>query len=1007
VASDLALDIWLRAHDEMSDVFKRVGKEAEGLRGKIGLLAGGVGVLAGGMLAGSVKMAADWQSATQAMANNTNMTKGQLEDMRRTSLALSSATGQSATSIAEGYMHIANHAYAGAAAFNIASAAARNAAATNGDVAEDANVLAGILREMNVSQKDLAANTGLATRFLDVMHNSVANSNWTMKQFAEGSKTAFAQAGLYHVPISQVAAQLAVLSEHGFPNASRASTNWTGMLRDLMFPTNVATKGMQALSRVTGVDLVGDIAKLRKDGAFLPQFLADINKATSDPAAINAYGSSAAALHAIMSQSQHRGVLEALTRNRPELEKVAAVTSAAQAGQHMAGMVGTNEAFAAQQKTLAAQMKDLHATVNAAPISLGTALLPAVTKLVHAVAPLIQQLSGWISGHQKLAAALLGGVAVLGTLGGAVMVMASAMRAAKEVTSAWTAAQWLLNAAMDANLIGIIVLAIAGLVTAGIYVATHWKQISAMLGQVWSDIADAAGDLWTWLTGIWNGIIGDAQLLWENLGEWLSGIWNGIASFAGAIWSHVVDFLKGLWDVVSGVWQGFWNGLGATIQTIWNGISGAAQTVWNTAVAVVTAVWDTISGAWTGAWDTIKTAAGIAWGKVSDAAKGAWDTAVSSVGAIWDTISGTWSTAWDTIKTDAQKAWTKVGDAANGAWDTAIDTVKKIWDTVSGAWTKAWDTVKTEVERKRSAITGGVGKAWNGAKNTITNLWNHVKGAWDKAWSNIGKVFSAVDFSKGTPNMWTDAKHTVETLWDKVKGLWTNAWNEIHKALTASWNGIKDLTQTTLNLAVGGVKKLWDGIGGEWTKKWNDIKNIFTGKNGFVGWFETNVIEKAMDWGKQILYNLIQGIRNAAPEFLRTWIDKALGPLARMTKPGSPPKEGPLAFWQDFSYYAEAVRRAVPQVQAASRDLASAAVIGGGGTFALGINREGLSGGAVAMSSSVAAGAGAGGVTIDIGGVHIEGGTFTDRKSIDDLAERVSESIMHKVRLQGGLLTQI
>jgi hypothetical protein len=255
--------------------------------------------------------------------------------------------------------------------------------------------------------------------------------------------------------------------------------------------------------------------------------------------------------------------------------------------------------------------------------------------------------------------------------------------------------------------------------------------------------------------------------------------------------------------------------------------------------------------------------------------------------------------------------------------------------------------------------------------------------------------------------MWTDAKHTVETLWDKVKGLWTNAWNEIHKALTASWNGIKDLTQTTLNLAVGGVKKLWDGIGGEWTKKWNDIKNIFTGKNGFVGWFETNVIEKAMDWGKQILYNLIQGIRNAAPEFLRTWIDKALGPLARMTKPGSPPKEGPLAFWQDFSYYAEAVRRAVPQVQAASRDLASAAVIGGGGTFALGINREGLSGGAVAMSSSVAAGAGAGGVTIDIGGVHIEGGTFTDRKSIDDLAERVSESIMHKVRLQGGLLTQI
>src|SRR2546423_1302813 len=138
--ADLAMDIWIKAHDEASHVFKKMAGEAEGLRGKIALLAGGFGVLAGGVLAESVKQAAEFEAKTQALANNTNMGAAGLAAMREAALKLSAATGQDAERIAEGYMHIANHAYSGAAAMNIATAATKNAAATNGDAAEDANV---------------------------------------------------------------------------------------------------------------------------------------------------------------------------------------------------------------------------------------------------------------------------------------------------------------------------------------------------------------------------------------------------------------------------------------------------------------------------------------------------------------------------------------------------------------------------------------------------------------------------------------------------------------------------------------------------------------------------------------------------------------------------------------------------------------------------------------------------------------------------------------------------
>src|SRR2546423_1046395 len=246
------MDLWLKAHDDFSKVFEKMGVEAEGLRGKIGLLAGGFGVLAGGVLAESVQQAADWQSKTQALGANTNMGAAGLDAMRTASIALSEQTGQDAERVAEGYMHIANHAYEGAAAVNILSAATKNAAATHGDAADDANILAGVLREMNVSTKALAQNSDLATRYMDTLHNAVANSNWTMKDFTEGSKRAIATAGAFGVPLSQVSAQLATLSMHGFPTASVAALNWAGMLRSLEGPTAKGRSTLQPRGRHVG-----------------------------------------------------------------------------------------------------------------------------------------------------------------------------------------------------------------------------------------------------------------------------------------------------------------------------------------------------------------------------------------------------------------------------------------------------------------------------------------------------------------------------------------------------------------------------------------------------------------------------------------------------------------------------------------------------------------------------------------------------------------------------------
>lgn len=88
---------------------------------------------------------------------------------------------------------------------------------------------------------------------------------------------------------------------------------------------------------------------------------------------------------------------------------------------------------------------------------------------------------------QGISVALVGlktGLAVQGVIDGAT----TAWKAYKLANEGATVAQWALNAAMDANPIGLIVIAVAAAVAAGYYLWKNWDTVSAFLGRVWDKI---------------------------------------------------------------------------------------------------------------------------------------------------------------------------------------------------------------------------------------------------------------------------------------------------------------------------------------------------------------------------------------------------------------------------------------------------------------------------------------------------------------------------------------
>lgn len=149
--------------------------------------------------------------------------------------------------------------------------------------------------------------------------------------------------------------------------------------------------------------------------------------------------------------------------------------------------------------------------------------------------------------------------------------------ASSAATKAAAAAQWLLNVAMSANPIGLVILAIAGLV-AGFVIL--WKKSEAFRNfwiGAWAKIKAAAAFVWDWVKKNWplllailTGPIGMAVLL-------ITRNWDKIKAGAAAAkdwvvarFNQLVGFVTGLPGRIGRAAGGMWNGIKSSFRAAIN-----------------------------------------------------------------------------------------------------------------------------------------------------------------------------------------------------------------------------------------------------------------------------------------------------------------------------------------------------------------------------------------------------------------------------------------------------
>lgn len=239
--------------------------------------------------------------------------------------------------------------------------------------------------------------------------------------------------------------------------------------------------------------------------------------------------------------------------------------------------------------------------------------------------------------------------ALLGAVAAAVGAMAVAW-------GVYTVAQWAANAAILANPITWIVLAIGAVIAALVLLVANWDAVVAWISEVW-------GGFVSWLTEVTEGIAAWWNDLWAGFGAWVTSVWEGFVGFISDTWSNFVLGLQIIGDALAAWWNGLWSGVGQFISDVWNGFIGFVQGIFQGYVAWVMSV----ASGFVNGWNAV-------WSRVGQIISDVWTNVVSFFQGIPGAIGGLLSGAGTWLYNIGR-------DIIQGLWNG----LKSIWSSVS-AW---------------------------------------------------------------------------------------------------------------------------------------------------------------------------------------------------------------------------------------------------------------------------------------------------------------------------------
>lgn len=171
----------------------------------------------------------------------------------------------------------------------------------------------------------------------------------------------------------------------------------------------------------------------------------------------------------------------------------------------------------------------------------------------------ISAMTDWAGSAAKVAGPVLDLTANAGMAVMSIAQLAKGMQLAKLASAAWTAVQHPLNAALSANPIGLVVMAIAALVAAIVYAYNNCEEFRRSCDRVWASVKEVAEVIWALLVKAFNAvypIIKDvAEVVWSLLVKAFEALYAIHTKIVGAVMDYLAPAFDRLSSAVKTAWE--------------------------------------------------------------------------------------------------------------------------------------------------------------------------------------------------------------------------------------------------------------------------------------------------------------------------------------------------------------------------------------------------------------------------------------------------------------------
>lgn len=362
------------------------------------------------------------------------------------------------------------------------------------------------------------------------------------------------------------------------------------------------------------------------------------------------------------------------------------------------------------------------------PLAKGITAFILTSKGISAVSAGLKTVSGGLkaisataSGVEKTATAafdMIGKISDAGSAAGALKQLAGSFNIVKAAQSAWsavtkaaTAVQLAFSAALDANPIGMLVVAIGAVVAALTWFFTQTE------------------------TG---------KRLWNSFATWFMGIWNQISTACQPALQAIATFITQTMSQIQQIWQTGWTLITTILQNVWNAIGPIIMTALTAIITGIQTFITTITPLLQAGIQNIQTILQTAATIISTVWNGLWNTISTVVQGTWTIITTIISTALTVIQDIIQLALAVVNGNWSAAWSAIQGIASAVWGGIQGVVAAGVGMVSGVVSAACSTIRSVWAALWNGVSSIVSNVWGGIVGTVSNMVGRVGSVVSGI-----------------------------------------------------------------------------------------------------------------------------------------------------------------------------------------------------------------------------------------------------------------------